>query len=282
MSARPVARTLAPRPTSPVGALLGAAYVVVLAVWAAREETGDPRDLGENARQIEALVLGRFGGEIGRIGVAVIAAAVVVGALLGLVAGVLVATRDRLHRPERTTGPRHAFAVLVVVAMLHAALELWAMAHDPQLYAAAWYSRGGWRRTVEVISSDVLHPDGVVLVSLLAMALYLAGPRSGWPRWPGLLRSAIRDVRARALRLASGGAAGLAALVLARVLGTFRSRTRAHPRTTRVRTSWCWRPTRSAPITSTPGRRRTSRPLQRAAHASIGPTSRCRARSRRG
>jgi arylsulfatase A-like enzyme len=214
-------RTVGPAVVTPlVGPLLGAAYVVALALWAAREEKGDPRDLGENAHQIEALVLGRFGGEIGRIAVAVIAAAVVVGALLGLAAGALVAARERLHRPDRATGPRHTLAVLAVVVMLHAALELWAMAHDPQLYAAAWYARGGWRRTVEVIASDVLHPSGVVMVALFATALYLAGPPSGWPRWPGRLRSAIGDVRARALKLASVGAAGLAALIVARVLGT--------------------------------------------------------------
>jgi arylsulfatase A-like enzyme len=205
------------RPRIPWSPLFGAAYVAALSIWAARAPTGDPQDLGESARQIEAVVFGRFGGEIGRIAVAVVGAAVAVGALLGLAAGGVARLRESLHGPR--PGPvRRALHVAGLVVALQATGELWAMAHDPQLYAAAWYARGGWRRTVEVLASDVLHPGGVLLLGGAALALYLAGPRSGWPAWPGRIASFVRALRARWARLVALAAAALATGVLVPVL----------------------------------------------------------------
>jgi arylsulfatase A-like enzyme len=205
-------------PRIPVEPLLGAVYVTSLSIWAARASTGEPQDLGESARQIEALVFGRFGGEIGRIAIAVMGAAVAVGSLLGLAAGALAHLRAWLHA-SRPSALRHALHVLGLVAMFQATGELWAMAHDPQLYATAWYARGGWRRTVEVLASDVLHPGGVVSLGLIGAALYLAGPRSSWPAWPGRIAAAVRALRARWLRVVALSAAALGTGCLALVVG---------------------------------------------------------------
>ncbi|MDR3034000.1 MAG: DUF1772 domain-containing protein, partial [Kitasatospora sp.] len=72
----------------------------------------------------------------------IVAAAVLYGLLLGLVAEGLVALRLRLHPSLPRSLPRRWLAVAFGVVILHTAIELWAMADNPQLYAAAWYARG--------------------------------------------------------------------------------------------------------------------------------------------
>jgi arylsulfatase A-like enzyme len=119
----------------------------------------------------------------------------VVGALLGCAAWLLVALRDWLVPPLR---PRGAIAetalALAVVASLHATMELWGMAHDPPLYADAWYARGGMRRTVQVLATDILGPGGVSALAVLAVAAFLAGPPSRWLEWPHRLERVSRGL----------------------------------------------------------------------------------------
>jgi arylsulfatase A-like enzyme len=183
--------------------------MLVLAAWAAQTPTVDERAVGAQARQIQAFVEGRFGGEIGRVGIAIVATAIVVGALLGWVGWGIVATRDAMNSPvPARSAVRETALLLAVVAALHGALELWGMAHDPPLYADAWYARGGVRRTVQVLATDVLGPAGTVVLALMAVALFLAGPPSRWREWPGRLARIGR-------RLADVGAIGGSALLLA-------------------------------------------------------------------
>jgi arylsulfatase A-like enzyme len=192
--------------------LVGAAYVLVLAAWAAQSPTVDERAGGAQARQIEAVVEGRFGGEIGRVGIAIVATAIVVGALLGWAAWGLVTLRDAFEEPDLPRSLMHETALLfVVVAAMHGTLELWGMAHDPPLYADAWYARGGLRRTVQVLATDVLGPGGVVLLGTLVLAAFLAGPPERWREWP-------RRFARLARRVADIGAVGGAALLLALLL----------------------------------------------------------------
>ncbi|MGH7296321.1 MAG: sulfatase-like hydrolase/transferase, partial [Polyangiaceae bacterium] len=188
--------------------LLGAAYVLVLAAWAAQSATVDERAGGAQARQIEAVVHGRFGGEIGRVGVAILATSIVVGALLGWTAWGLVALRDAMlgGAPSRSA-LREAALVLVLVAGLHGLFELWGMSYDPPLYADAWYARGALRRTVQVLATDVLGPGGVVALWFAVLALFFAGPVSRWREWPPRLSRWGR-------RLADVGAVSGSALVL--------------------------------------------------------------------
>ncbi|HLK36696.1 MAG TPA: hypothetical protein VKU41_08075, partial [Polyangiaceae bacterium] len=152
--------------------LFGAIYVVALTLRALATPSEDG-DLGAQARQIETFVTGRFQGELHRIALAVLAASVVLGAMLGLAARALLSLRKRLH-PGRSFGRRaRPLAAAALVVGLHAALELWGLAHDPQLYASAWYARGGWRRTVQVVATDWLGPRGVVLLFVLALLWFL-------------------------------------------------------------------------------------------------------------
>ncbi|HEY5146244.1 MAG TPA: hypothetical protein VII82_05740, partial [Polyangiaceae bacterium] len=110
--------------------LTGAIYVTLLALWAARTPPEDPQQLGAQAHQIEAVVEGRFGGEIGRIAVALVAAAIAYGLVLGFLADGLVALREWLH-PAYPMRMRRWLRVLLGVVALHAFVELWAMASDP-------------------------------------------------------------------------------------------------------------------------------------------------------
>lgn len=148
-------------------------------------------DLGDHAGEITAFVEGRFGRDISSMGVAIVACAIVIGALLGIAAGLLVRLRDRMARlPARSPWSLSALSLLVVV-VLHALCEAHAMARAPQLYAAAFYARGGALRTVQVLVTDVLGTRGVILASALMLLAFLAGPRAQWRRWPGRLRRAF-------------------------------------------------------------------------------------------
>jgi arylsulfatase A-like enzyme len=193
---------------------VGALYVATLALRAAQSPPEDPQDLGAQAHQIEAIVEGRFGHEIGRIAVAIVAAAVVLGLFLGAVATLLVDLREDFHRSRRRPEIFRWLQVLAVVIALHAGLELWAMAHDPQLYAAAWYARGGWRRTIQVIASDVLGPTGVVLLACALVAVFLAGPPSRWASLPHRARQAVRRVQFRIEGVFAIAAAGIVAFAI--------------------------------------------------------------------
>jgi arylsulfatase A-like enzyme len=218
-SVRPLAGALALIRALARPPLLGAAYVAWLAVRAARAAPDDPQELGAQARQIESVVQGHFGGEIGRIAVAIVAAAMVYGLALGLLADGLVALRRRLHPSLSRSEASRWLSVLAVVVVLHATIELWAMADVPQLYAATWYARGAGRRTIQVLASDVLHPVGVVLVGLAACAAFLAGPPSEWPHWRTRLEGLHRAWRARRRRTAAIVASGAALALLAWLFG---------------------------------------------------------------
>jgi arylsulfatase A-like enzyme len=199
--------------------LLGAAYVAWLAVRAARTAPDNPQELGAQAHQIESMVEGHFGGEVGRIAVALVAAAVVYGLVLGIAADGLVALRRRLHPSLSRSQTSRWLSVLGIVVILQATLELWAMADDPQLYAAAWYARGAWRRTVQVLASDVLHPIGILLLAIAACAAFLAGPRSEWPHWRARLEEIARALRARRRRLVAAVASGALLALLVWLFG---------------------------------------------------------------
>ncbi|MDP8998704.1 MAG: sulfatase-like hydrolase/transferase [Myxococcota bacterium] len=183
--------------------LVGAAYVLGLAAWAARSPTLDEREGGAQARQIDAVVHGPFAHEITRMGVAIAAAAIGIGATLGCAAAGLLWLRDLIgRRPElrpRST-PNRACLLLALVAAMHGGLLLWGMVHDPQLYADAWYARGGWRRAVQLFATDVLGADGVTAVLLIACAAFIAGPPSGFLLWPRRASNAIDRIQTRLAR----------------------------------------------------------------------------------
>lgn len=91
--------------------------------------------------------------------------ALVLGAALGLVAEVLL----RLH------GRRSALRAVGTVVVGHALLLAWALADTPQLYAGSFYARGGVRRVVQLLLTDVLGPGGVIALAV-ALAVAFARP----------------------------------------------------------------------------------------------------------
>ncbi len=101
--------------------------------------------------------------------------------------------------------------------MLHAIVELWGLAATPQLYAEAWYARGGAPRTIQVIASDILHPGGVVALGAALAAIFVAGPPRAWRALPARARALVAAVRRNGSTV--GAIAG--ALLLVAILPSF-------------------------------------------------------------
>ena len=172
--------------------VVGAAYVTALAAWSGARSARVDTDVGDvrRAEAVEAFIARRFAGEVSRMKIGVIATALALGLVLGLVAEVLL----RLRHPAPRLARRSALPALIesalLVAALHAALVGWAMADSPQLYAARWYAEGGLARTVQVIATDVLRPRGVVLATTALAMLYVRPARVAY-----LLHRALACVR---------------------------------------------------------------------------------------
>ena len=194
--------------------IVGALYMVALAARAATSNVQDDQNLGDasQAREINNFVFGQYGKEITRVGLAIVAAALVIGAALGALSGLLVSLRDRVaQRRDERTPFNLALHSLWVTALLHGLLELWGMAHNPQLYAEWWYARGGISRSVQLVATDFLGPMGVVLLGVLFVATYVAGSPSRWRTWPARV---VALVRGQGKNVASVGAASGAIVLL--------------------------------------------------------------------
>jgi arylsulfatase A-like enzyme len=192
---------------------VGALYLLGLVALAAREGTAADRALGGQTRVIQHVVERHFAGEIESMTFSIVAVTILLGGLLGAFAGLLVVLRDRLSRtPPRGDLLRGAL-VLAVVAALHAFAETYSMAAAPQLYADAFYARGGMLRLLQVLVTDDLGRGGVITIGVVALLAVLAGPRASWRRWPSRLGRAFLPRGPRAVRRALAGAAVTAAAV---------------------------------------------------------------------
>ena len=152
----------------------GALVVVGLAVWAGRRGAADDADLGDlrRAEAVQSYVAHRFASEITRMQIGIVATAIALGLMVGLVAELLVRMRyARTELAQRRSWRAFLENALVCFA-IEAALMLWAMADSPQLYAARWYAMGGLARTVQVFATDVLGRHGVVALAMVAAAIY--------------------------------------------------------------------------------------------------------------
>jgi arylsulfatase A-like enzyme len=159
--------------------LAGVLVVLGLALWAGRRSHADDAELGDvrRAAAIESFVEHRFGSEITRMEIGIVATAVALGLMVGLVAEALVRLRHPAVQLAARGAPR-AFAENACVCLgLHSMLMLWAMADSPQLYAARWYATGGLARTTQVFATDVLGPHGVLALSFLLAVLYVRPAR---------------------------------------------------------------------------------------------------------
>lgn len=178
-SLRLIARVLAAPP------IVGALWVVGLAAWAGQRGAGDDADLGDlrRAEAMETFIQQRFGGEVARMKIGIVATAVAFGLVIGLVADVLVRLRGRTRPGGRSLGAT-AVESLLLVAGIHALIVLHAMAETPQLYAARWYAHGGVPRTIQILATDVLGPWGIVVLGLAGLVLYVrpASLAASWNR----------------------------------------------------------------------------------------------------
>ena len=206
--------------------LLGAAYLLALTAIASSAPIVAEGDsaLGAQAHEVSDFVTKQFGGEIRSLVIAIGAAAIAVGLALGALAGLLVQARQLLARRARLAGWALAWRALGVLAVLHAWLVLDAMARAPQLYADAWYARGGARRAAQVLATDVLGTRGTTALGAALLIAYLAGPPASWKTWP----RRIADLLGR--RAVHHVVAALAPLVaLAALLPVRSARAGAHP-----------------------------------------------------
>jgi hypothetical protein len=182
--------------------ILGAAYVLVL-TWIASSAPivaeGD-HSLGAQAREVSTFVTTRFGGEIRSLTIAIGGAAIAAGLVLGAMAGALVQVRQMASRRARLSGPALGWRALGLVVVMHAWLVMDAMARAPQLYADSWYARGGVRRVVQIVATDVLGPHGTLAVGVALLALWVAGPPSSWR---GSVRRAMGVIARRDVRTAA-------------------------------------------------------------------------------
>ena len=194
--------------------VVGAGYMLALTVLASRApivEAGD-HALGAQAREVSTFVVTRFGGEIRDLVIAIGAAAIVIGLVLGAVAGVLVQLRQVIARRALVSGPALGLRALGVLVVLHAWLVLDAMARAPQLYADTWYARGGVRRAVQVVATDALGTRGTLVLGVVLLAAYLAGPPSSWRTWPRRIAGLFARGDVRTAAAVVGPIIGLAAL----------------------------------------------------------------------
>lgn len=175
-------------------AVWGALYLLALTAWASADPIvaeGD-RALGAQAREVGDLVATRFAGDIRTITVAIVTAAILAGAGLGVLGAALVRARDRIARRAPRAGMRLVKAATPVTILLHAWLVVWGMARAPQAYAASFYASGGVRRLVQVIATDVLGARACFAVGMASIALFLAGPVSQWPTLPARVLTRLR------------------------------------------------------------------------------------------
>lgn len=175
--------------------ILGGAYLLGLAAYAGFASMRDERVLGVKAGAITGLIAREFQPEIVRLALLLGALALLAGMALGTGAGLLVRLRDRTLDLPACSPRRLALRALGVVAVAHTFLWLHDVARRPQLYEADLYAKGGVRRTLQVAVTDALGTTGVVALAIVALLVFFAGPRSGWPLWPARVERAIARVR---------------------------------------------------------------------------------------
>ena len=168
------------------------------------------RVLGDDSTRVEAWAEVRYAPVITRVTLLILAVTVLTGAALGASAGILVRLRALLQGKVPRHAWQRALTSAAVLALGHAGLYLRSMAEMPQLYVAAWYDQGGWRRTIQVACTDWLGPTAISATALGLLGLFLFG--LPW-RWPGNVRRGYQALRGM-LSSWRGRAAAIGVLIL--------------------------------------------------------------------
>lgn len=153
----------------------------------------EENELGGHSRAeaVATFIEGRYQKDLLRLSLSLAAVAIGIGLILGLAVWALASLRGESSR-SRFVAARS----LIAVALLHGWMFAWSMAKSPQLYASAFYARGGLYRSAQVLVTDVLGRFGVVTLGVVAIVVYVRPSR----------------VRALALRSYASGERALVAL----------------------------------------------------------------------
>jgi len=178
-------------------------FMVVLFLWDLVGLT-NVSYFGHTNQKATDIAIKYLGGALIAEQVRLLAIQVAVALLLGLVAWALLAARDLVRcgpmEPKRdasvaTVGataagghvgctferrPSSRFVrflrALGVVALLHGYVLARALVWMPALYAGAWYSRGGWRASLQAFLTDRLGLIGLDIVAFLVVSVLVFGP----------------------------------------------------------------------------------------------------------
>lgn len=149
---------------------------LVMLLRVALSSRGASEGLGAEEQRIAAFVEVQYRAEISRTTWAIVAMALAWGALLGAMAAVLFRVR-RWTLGHKGGAPRlDALWAVPFVWTFGLLLEVGCMARAPQLYAQAYYARGGISRLVQVVATDFLGPAGVTFLTGFALLLFALGP----------------------------------------------------------------------------------------------------------
>ncbi len=152
---------------------LGAFLVLALVVWGLSEPlvSDHERVLGDNTSKANAWVTIRYARDIIFVQCELAAIAIVLGSILGCVAGCLVSAASWTAGRGSISRLGLALWSLVLTTLFQCGLGAWSMARDPQFYADAWYARGGAWRAIQETISDRLGPAKIAgLFGFLALA----------------------------------------------------------------------------------------------------------------
>ena len=185
-------------------AALGASYLLVLAWWSGKN--ADDATFGDKAEAVSHFIEAKFSADVARITTAIAACALGLGLILGLLSYLLLRARGA----HRATLSRYVVESAAVVVAVHSFIVLRAMARTPQLYASTFYAKGGVLRTLQVLTTDTLGPNGVILVGIVACLVYVFGPGGRSSAVRPLFATALRGLGGLRRRLAWGGGAALA------------------------------------------------------------------------
>lgn len=199
------------RPSSVGGAYLGAWTLLTLL-----HSLGDDRVNGIHAPSVHRFIEQHFSPVLIDSALLVTSVAVLIGMLLGAVAGVVSSARDRVvGRPPPPRSARN-WRALALVCGFHLAFWAYDIALRPQLYEDWFYANGGVRAGLQVLLTHWLGPTGVVVVAVSGFAAWFL-----YPVRARLMSRVLRTSSTPRARAVVGSVVLVASLVaLAELLGT--------------------------------------------------------------
>lgn len=203
-----------------------AAGAITLTLFFGLDFVGATLDfMGFSDEKATQRIVHRYGWQIARDQLRIVATYVIVGALLGMLGALVGAWWDRALSSRPSTSRRMARGMLAALGG-HAYFFARSLVHYPQLYSEAFYDRGGTRRAAMVWLTEHFTARRldllmvVTVAALIGLPLAMTSGRAVARRW---LRAMV------AMRPLRWAAATLAALVVVTLGVAARHHTVAHP-----------------------------------------------------